>query len=104
VFYDAQNTSLLLGGKEWFPEFTIPAHMIGRIALDGDTLRYDTLDDDWLKKRLYSGDLKIAHEITDAKWDDLVLTASSEDLQRFAAAHANDDEAFHQLAPLHRVK
>ena len=104
VFYDAQQSSTVTNGQEWFPEFFVRPHMIGRIRLEGNTLQHDLLDDDWLKARLYSGKIKLSYEITDEKWNDLVLTAPSEDLQGFAATYANDDQAFGMPDTYHRVK
>jgi hypothetical protein len=101
LFFDALNTKNLVNGVEANVGIAIPAHLIGRLSLDGDTFHYDPLDDEWLKKGLNSGKITLAHELVDG---DIVLTASTADLQKFVSAHANDDEAFPPSSPLHRVK
>lgn len=100
LFFDAVQTKVLLNGQQADVGVVIPSHLLGRIYLDGDTLHYDSLDDDWLKKGFQSGKITLAHELVG---DDVVLTASTADLRRFLADHANDEAAF---APntLQRVK
>lgn len=105
LFFDAVQTGALVGGKETHLEFGIPSHLIGRISLDGDIFHYDPLDETWLKKGFESGKITIPHELAgDGEFADVVLTASTADLQKFVSAHASDDGAFPPSETLHRVK
>jgi hypothetical protein len=98
-------------GKNWFVDsyptshhldhHLLRAHVISRIQLEGDSLRMSSLEDKWLKTHLEMGDLNIAHIVVDG---DVILTATTEELQRFVAAHADDKEAFPNPGTLSRVK
>lgn len=75
----------------------IPAHSFYRIrlevshAMEGDVLQIAFLDDDWLRKRIEEGEVNIAHERLGT---DILLTASTKDLQMFVLKYAEDKEAF----------
>lgn len=66
-----------------------PTHSFMRIDIAGDTLKIGLFDYDWLNKNLESGKIKIDHIYREGQ---IVLTASTEELQKFAAKYA--DEAF----------
>lgn len=62
----------------------VPAHVFVRLARDGDTLTIRPLNDDWLQDGLKAGTIALAHAKVD---DTMVLTASTEDLQKFFKAN-----------------
>ncbi len=59
--------------------------------MEGDVLQIAFLDDDWLRKRIEEGEVNIAHERLGT---DILLTASTKDLQMFVLKYAEDKEAF----------
>jgi len=69
----------------------VPAHVFGRVWLAADTLRMSLLDGDWLRRLIDKGEVEIGHEDVD---DALVLTASTEELQKLVRKYADDAEAF----------
>jgi hypothetical protein len=69
----------------------IAAHSLWRIALKGDTLTLEQLDYDWLKALLATQPGALDHEVVEG---DIVLTASTEDLQRFILRYGDDPKAF----------
>jgi hypothetical protein len=69
----------------------LPTHLFWRISLQGETLHLAALESDWLKKMIDTRRLKISHVIRDS---DVVLTATTADLQRLFLRHSGDDEAF----------
>lgn len=77
----------------------VPAHTFLRIWIEGDVLRYAMLDLDWLKKMIAEKKVDIAHEQVDG---DILLTASTKELQEFFLKYADDDKAFPDLKELHR--
>ena len=77
----------------------VPTRLFTRIAIEGDTLRYATLNVEWLKKGIEEKKLTIAHALVN---DMLVLTATTADLQAFLAKHADDSGAFQEPHDLKR--
>ena len=69
----------------------IAAHSLRRIALKGDTLALEQLDSDWLEALLTAQPGELDHEVLEG---DIVLTASTKDLQRFLVSHGDDPKAF----------
>ena len=65
-----------------------------RIKLEGDVLHYEFFDTDWLKKKLDSHAINLPHVVVD---DNVVLTASSKQLQRFVERHADDPGAMRSV-------
>ncbi len=105
LFLDAVNTKNRAKGIEMNAGMAIPSHLIGRVTVDGDTLHLDLLSDSWLEDGFKTGRITIAHELVDDSADsDVLLTASTAELQKFVADHANDDNAFPPSDPLKRLK
>ena len=98
-------------GKSWFldsylagemhSEFVIPVHFISRIRMNGDTLKYTTLNSDYLQKMLDEGQLQTPHVIYDG---DILLTASTEQLQELVLHFTDDEKAFEKPVVLIRLK
>lgn len=79
----------------------LPVHSFSRIWIKGDTLLLAMLDDNWLKDMVKEGKVKIGHDWLD---QDIILTASTKDLQKFALKYSDDDKAFSNKAELYRQK
>jgi hypothetical protein len=103
LFLDVVQTAVEVAGHH-ANAAGIRSHMIIRATADGDKLSIGLLDDDWLQKGFDSGKITLAHETSDDSDNPVVLTASTSELQRFVAAHANDDQAFPPSDPLTRAK
>ncbi len=75
----------------------IPAHSIMRVSFVNDSVHLAILDNAWLKKMIDNKALTIPHE-----WmsDELLLTASTEELQSLVKEYASSDEAF---VPLEQI-
>lgn len=71
---------------------TLEMHTFSRISMDGDVLRLSTLDHDRLKDMIARDDVEIAKERVAS--DRLVLTASTDDLQRVVLRCTEDSGAF----------
>ena len=85
----------------------IPAHTFYRIrlqlfhAMEGDVLQVAFLDDDWVEEAIQQEEIKLAHERLDR---DILLTASTKDLQSLVVKYAEDEEAFPYATKFHRQK
>jgi uncharacterized protein with PIN domain len=76
----------------------IPAHSFMRVSLEGHVLRLAFFDLDWLKKNIEQNKVTIKHERRD---DTIVLTASTEELQKFVLEHVEEAFLFEEES-LHR--
>lgn len=79
----------------------IPAHTFFRVWLERDSLRLAMFDEGWLKKMIDVNGLKIPHVRTE---DQIVLTASTEELQQLVLRAAEDERAFPEPGTLTRAK
>jgi hypothetical protein len=92
----------LHSGDEAVTVLAMPAHMIAKVSLEGDSLKLSFLDDEWLKKNLEDGTIPLRHEI---EADTPLLTAETADLQKFVLNHMADEKAFSfEVGPLQRKK
>lgn len=82
----------------------LPIHFIGRIWMDGGTLRLGLLDFDWMKKMTSSGQLKLPY-VEHHEGDEhlIFLTAESDQLREFVRQYAEDPEAFSMVSTFTRV-
>ena len=90
--------------KHKFAEVPFPmieSHIFGRIHLEKNSVRIDFLSDEWVKKQGKAGKLPLASVQTR---DGLVISASTEELRKFAVEHAEDTDAFSDPYSLSRTK
>lgn len=71
----------------------IPTHSFSRIHLSEDQLIIENFDTDWLEKLFKERKIRIKHEMVN---DEVLLTASPEDLQKFVRKYANHEKAFEE--------
>jgi hypothetical protein len=79
----------------------IPVHMWFLLSQTRSTLQLRDFSDDWLGRILKREPAALKHEFVDK---DLVLTASTPELQRFVLLHANTKGAFDEPADYVRKK
>lgn len=69
----------------------VPTHSFVKIEWDADHVTLYLFDYDRMKKLFEQNRIRIKHEMLE---DFIVITASTEELQRFIRKYADDDEAF----------
>lgn len=79
----------------------LPVHTISRVWLDGDLLKLSLLDNDWLERMIDNNAFKITHARLS---DQIILTASTEELQQLVIRYAENKKAFPKPAEFHRMK
>lgn len=76
----------------WAGFSLVPAHLFLKVEQAGPTLKIATMNPEWMKKHLKQHPDAIAHR---AVFDDnIVLTASTSELQKFVLEHVGDEEFF----------
>jgi len=97
---DSENKGL--NSKDTLMPFpAVSVHMMGRIWLEGDTLRIHFLKDDWVNTQIEAGSFPLAHVGTGG---DVLLTASTDELRKFMQDHADDAEALSNNYSFQRTK
>jgi len=87
--------------NDFYKLHLIPVHTFWRIWMEGDLLRIAMLDPDWLKNMIAQKKVKIAHERLENR---ILLTASTQKLQKFVLQYAEDVKAFPDPGKFHRRK
>jgi hypothetical protein len=81
----------------------VPAHTFAKIEQTSDGLKIKIMDSGAIEKLLLNNPILIKHEvIKDQKDSKIVLTASTEELQKFVAKYANDPNIFSRETILKR--
>ncbi len=98
-------------GKSWFIDSSpvkdgrdfhlISTHLTTKIQLEGDTLRMSLLESDWLREMIDAGKINVPHVFRD---NEIILTATTKELQALVLRYAEDDKAFPDPIVLVRVK
>ncbi len=88
------------------------AHRFFKVKGDSKKLRLEWIDDDKLKDAVLKGTVRVGNAListgqskgspSDSKSKDIVLTASTADLQKFVIEHMNDDKIFTEHADMQR--
>ncbi len=87
--------------KEGSDHHTLATHILSRVWLNGDTLRIASLESDWLRDMIDAKKITIAHVRRDG---DIILTATTDELQQLALLFAEDNKAFPSPDILIRMK
>jgi len=101
TFIDFGTPSL---DKRKFREIPFPiieSHFFGRIYVEKSSVRFELLNDEWVREQRKAGELSLP---TVQTADELVLSAPTEELRKFALEHAEDGKAFSERYSLSRTK
>lgn len=73
----------------------LPVHTFAKIELRGDSLFLSEIDGSWVKDLVKNNQIRISHEKVDLYGgEEIILTASTEELQKFIIKYQNDPKAF----------
>ena len=89
-FYPGENESLE-NLNDLLEIHLIAAHTFAKFEVKGDTLKIWRMDPDWISLLFKENRVRIAHEQID---DQVILTASTPDLQKFMTKYGSLDEAY----------
>ena len=84
----------------------IPAHTFMKFDIAGGKIALTEFDNKRLIRLFHEDKIRLAHEIPGDKDDQdayVVITASTENLQKFIIRYANDSEAFDETEKYHRL-
>jgi hypothetical protein len=73
------------------PLFHRGIHTLYRVQLEGDVLKLEYLEDDWVKAQIRAGKIQVGHEFGEGHW---LLTAGTHELQQLIRQAQGDALAF----------
>ncbi len=79
----------------------VPTHSFWKVKIEKNALRLAFMDIEWLDEMIDANKVNIAHVRLEER---IVLTAPTEELQKFVLKYAEDSDAFPELDALHRKK
>ena len=91
IFLDLTPIKPLLPQNDFYNRHFLPTHTFAQISQTAPTVQISFLEPEWLKKFLAKNPTAIRHE---KLGDDIFLTASPKQLQKFLLAHVNTQGAF----------
>lgn len=72
----------------------VPTHSIAKIEMSRDSINLKWFNESWLAGLLENNKIRISHETIKGADDSYILTASTEELQKFIIKYGNDPNAF----------
>ena len=81
----------------------IPAHTFMKFDIIGNEIALTEFDNERLINLFEQNRIRLAHEIAGEDDGYVVITASTDDLQKFITRYANDKDAFEETEKYHRL-
>jgi hypothetical protein len=101
LFFDAESGDVSYSKTTKVSSPVLKAHGIGRIWIEKDALRIEMLSDDWLRDSAKNGAPELSFVEPDKQ---LIVTATTKQLQVFALKYANDAKVFSEELKFTRHK
>lgn len=78
-----------------------PVHTFSKVELNNDSLTINLFKDSWIEEQIRDNRVRIKHERID---DSVLITASTEELQKFIIKYGNMSEAFRDPITMNRIE
>jgi hypothetical protein len=103
LFLDLYPDEPDLNANAFYKGHLLPVHTFIKIDQIEPTLQMRMMNPDIMKEMLEADPNLIPHEILEERDSQVVLTASTEELQRFMIEHANDEGLFDEASDMKRL-
>jgi hypothetical protein len=90
-----------LGSIDFTTSHYLPVHTFSKILVYEDSLSINLFKDSWIEEQITENRVRIKHEKTD---DSILITAGTEELQKFIIKYGNMSEAYRDPINLKRVE
>lgn len=106
-FLDLSLLEAGLSNDNFYSAHLFPVHTFSRISLHSDELNIEFFKDSWIKNLILNNRVRIKHEriptqIADTD-EDILITASTDELQKFVSKFSSDERAFDKPIELTRT-
>ncbi len=99
-FYPADNDHVDI--PDYLMMNLLAVHTFARFSYDKDSIHVNFFDPDWLAGLFEQNRIRIKHEVVED--NNIVLTAPTEELQKFVAKYADDKDAFTGTDTFYKVR
>jgi len=99
TFLDLTPIKPVHSQNDFYKEHFLPTHTFAQISQTEPTIQVSFLEPEWLKKFVAKKPFAIRHE---KMGEEMLLTASQKELQKFLIAHLNTEGAFSKPSSLRR--
>lgn len=82
---------------------SIPGHLFAKVWMEGSQLHVAIMDSDWLKQKIVDSGFPAHRASGEDRGKQIILTAPTEELQKFVLWYAAEEKAFDVSGALHRV-
>ncbi len=106
LFLDLQLFDFDLGNENFVQAHLFKVHTFSRLTLDQDELSIELFEDSWINDLIVENRVRIKHEkVVDAlaDQDEILITASTKELQSFIKKYGDDEDAFDDPIELTRA-
>ena len=90
-----------IGSLNFESSHYLPVHTFSKISLNEDSLIISLFKDSWIEEQITDNRVRIKHEKTE---DTILITAGTEELQKFIIKYGNMPEAYRDPINLNRVE
>jgi hypothetical protein len=105
MFLDLYPDEVEIQANDFYKAHLLPAHTFLKIEQIQPTLKMRAMDPEKFGKMLTNDPNLLKHEIIEGTHNDrVVITSSTQELQRFMKEHANDEGLFDKPAELNRFE
>jgi hypothetical protein len=104
MFLDLYPEAPDINANDFYKHHLLGVHTFMKIERIEPTLRMRAMSPDKMKEKLEADPNLIKHEILEERDSQILLTASTEELQRFMIEHANDEGLFDEPSDMRRLE
>lgn len=80
--------------------YNFPVHIFSKISMENGTLSLEYFESSWIKEQIQNNRVRIKHEQNEN--GDILITASTRELQKFVSKYSDDPKAFDEPLKLTR--
>ena len=104
LFLDLYPAEADVNANEFYKYHLLGVHTFLKVEQIGPTLQMRMMSHDKMKEMLEADQNLVKHEVLEEPDSRIMLTASTEELQRFMVEHANDEGLFDEPTHLRRLE
>lgn len=103
-YLDLYPTDKSIKEYELIDYHMFPVHTFSRIDIRNNQLSIEFFEDEWIRDQLNNNRVRLKHEKLGSLGQGILITASTEELQKFVIKYGNEPKAYDEPLKLQRIK